>query len=92
MLAITVSITIVLVGRLIMYVQDYILLESPSSGFTLESNLIILLYSSWKSYECLISGSYSGLFAAFVTLCLMNNVKIYVMFSYNILHSISIFC
>jgi hypothetical protein len=91
MLAITVSVAMVLVSRLIVYIQDYILLESPSSGFTLESNLILLLYSGWKTYECLICGSYSGLFAAFIAMCIMNTAKIYVLFSYNILHVINIF-
>lgn len=92
MLGITVSVAMVLVAKLVVYAQDSILIESPSSGFTLESNLTILLYSGWKAYECLITGSYSGLFAAFTALCIMNTVKVYVLFSYNILHVINIFC
>ncbi len=92
MLGITTSVAVVLMAKLIVYIQDYILLESPSSGFTLESNLIVLLYACWKSYECLVTSNYAGLLAGMVALSLINTVKVYVLFDYNILHSINIFC
>jgi hypothetical protein len=92
MVGITVSVAVVLVARLMVYIQDYILLESPSSGFTLESNLIVLLYACWKGYEALMSGSYAGLLAGMAALSLINTVKVYLLFNYNILHAITIFC
>lgn len=36
--------------------------------------------------------NYSGLFAAMIALCLINTIKIFILFDYNVLHVINVFC
>jgi hypothetical protein len=82
---------IVLVGKLLVYFQEYVYAESGNFSFSFESNLLVFIYLFWKCYEIKMISNYLSLLPALISLCLINTVKIYGLFDYNILYIISIF-
>lgn len=77
-------------GKLLVYLQEWLFADTPNFSYSLESNLIILIYIFWKGFQAQVAPNPATLLPAMAALALANTVKVYRLFDYNVLAVINI--
>lgn len=91
MLGAVVALAAVMGGKLLVYLQEWLFADSPNFSYSLESNLLILIYIFWKEFQQQVAPDPATLLPAMAALALANTVKVYRLFDYNVLAVINIF-
>jgi hypothetical protein len=91
------SITISLIAKIAVYGMKSSYASEVTITFTFESNLLLFQFLTWKIYQCLltywslISFNYSSLTTTIIIVAIVNLVKTYQLFDFEIIQLINIF-